>query len=156
MPKRLKRSILVVGFLFGLAETFIFSSEPLLLTLYYRPGSEALYSMIALEFTITSLLIDPFIIFLVMFLIGRGLDPSFDFVSSFVSLFAGALLGTIICLSAITGYLFSVSLLANFEQLLIGDLLVDSLGALRVALVGFGGLALGHFLRGGALGQHPA
>lgn len=114
---------------------------------FFRPVTQTSLNLIGEGFTITSLLIDPVAVFLVMFFMGGRFDISFDFSSVLLSLVGGTVLGTYTCLLLISGYALSVGLWQPFESQFELDLLYDGLGALRTALVGFSGLALAYFTR---------
>jgi hypothetical protein len=144
---RFTGSIFFVGFVFGLTETFIVASQPFWVIEFFKPITQSSLNSIGEGFTISSLLVDPVAVFLAMFFLGGRFDVSLDFGSALLSFLGGTVLGTYTCLLLISGYALSASLWQPFEPQFVLDLLYDGLGALRMALVGFSGLALAYFAR---------
>jgi hypothetical protein len=144
---KLRGSLFFAGFFFGLIETFVVASQPFWVIEFFKPATQSTLNLIGEGFTITSLLIDPVAVFLAMFFMGERFDISFDFSSVLLSFVGGTVLGTYTCLFLISAYALSAGFWQPFEPQFELDLLYDGLGALRIALVGFSGLALAYFSR---------
>ncbi len=144
---KLNGLVFVTGLALGFVETFIVASEPFFLVSSIFPHTEPLLGTLLTVLSVSSLVIDPVIVFLVMFFIGRNSDLPSDFMSIFVSVLCGAFVGTFGCLALLAGYSLVSGLFQILEPPLVGDLLLDGLGAFRMALVAFAGFALAYFIR---------
>ncbi len=111
-----------------------------------KPSTPAEVNSIVEGFNIASLLVDPALVFLVMFTMGRRVDPAGDFDRTMGSLLVGTVAGTYVCLVAIASYSYSVGLFGAFQNQFELDLLYDAFGALRLSLVGFAGLAISYLI----------
>ncbi len=141
---RFRSSLLAVALILGMAETFIVASEPFWIIQFFRPTSPADVNNIVEGFNIASLLVDPALVFMVMFMLGRDMDLAGDFSRTMGSLLVGTVVGTYLCLAAVAVYAYWQGLLGAFEHQLGLDLLYDAFGAFRLSLVAFAGLALSY------------
>ena len=116
----------------------------LLDTLLYGLTSPANVNLVIEGFNVASLLIDPAIVFLVMFLIGKDMDPAGDFSRTIGSLLVGTVVGTYLCLTGVALYAYWVGLFDAFEHQLGLDILYDAFGAFRLSLVAFAGLTISY------------
>ena len=153
---QLKGSLLVAGFAFGLAETFIVSSQPIWFQLA-QPLTEGTANLIGVTTASVSILVDPVLVFTVLFFMGRsGLNLSDDYLGAFVPLFLGAVLGTAISFAAVSVYLiFFDSRFIDVTTFIENGIFFYGVGTLRLSLVGFAGLAMAHFSRSRSVGPGP-
>ncbi len=141
---RLRASLLAAALTLGLIETFIVASEPFWIIQFFKPTTPTDINNIVEGFNIASLLVDPALVFLIMFLMGKSMDPAGDFSRTMGSLLLGAVVGTYISLAALAVYAYWQGLFGAFEHQLWLDLLYDAFGAFRLSLVAFAGLAISY------------
>ena len=146
----LRRFLFLVGLVLGLLETFVVSSVPFWFLLA-SPLSESSANLITTVTGGISIVIDPVVAFAVAFMLGRNIDVAKDYASSFLAIFLGAILGSAISAAAVILASTVVNLHLDAWAYATNGLFFYTLGALRLALVGFAGLAFSHFYRMGVV-----
>lgn len=127
-------------------ETFVVVSEPFWIIEFFRPASASDVNSIVSGFNVASLVVDPVVVFLVMFSLGRRLAATVELPSVLVWVLLGAVIGTYGCLAGITAHAYLTGLLQPFIPQLTLDLLYDAFGALRLSLVAFASLTFAYFV----------
>jgi hypothetical protein len=147
---QLKSAITVISAVLGSVETLAVAAPFLLFDLVFPLAGIAPtidnIELVSTSTALTSLIIDPVVVFLAMFLLGRGLDLRTEYVSVLVSLVVGTLAGTYGCLLLIGAYSTFVGRLSSALPFILTDMVFYGIGAFRLALVGFAGFALAHFV----------
>ncbi len=96
----------------------------------------------AMALVFAGLLVNPILIFAVMFLIGRRFDVRSNCGGALLSLFIGAVVGLLAGYALFTGAVFLYK--AGWVYLMLVTVVTGSLEAIGQALVGFAGLALAY------------
>lgn len=146
-----KHMLLVVGLLFGLVETFIVDSAIVLVLAF--PVTLARVTWIGPAASAISLVVDPLVVFAVMFLLGRRVDFTRGYFGTFLQFFAGVLAGTMLMFLSVTAYLIiTVPGAVDITTYIGNGVFYYGLGSFRLSLVGFAGLAMAHFSRRPSVG----
>ncbi len=143
--------VFVAVLILAALQTAILLSQPLWFrflfsTLQLHLDSQTL-ALLTSTLTIVSLLIEPVATFIVMYLLGRGASLGSFPVPYFTRLLAGAFVGTFVCVVVLMMYYYSTGQGPIPTSLYFASFSYYALGAFRMALVGFAGLALAYFTR---------
>lgn len=142
-------ALLAAGLVFGVTEIFAVFSTPIWYTLAGSP-TESTLSLITTSTSGIGILVDPIVVFLVMFVLGRNLDLPSAYASAFLTVFAGVAIGTIASVLPLAvlfaAYVRQIDLFTYMLEIMI----FSSVGALRLSFVAFAGLAPSYLSR-----SHP-
>lgn len=146
-----RRKSVVAVFVLAVLQTFILVSQPLWFRFLFStlglPVNSENVQALSTVLTIASLLLEPVATFLIMYTIGMAADLGSAPTSYLSGLLIGALTGTFGCVAAMTGYYVYIGQGSIFGGSYLSSLTFYGIGAFRMALVAFAGLALAHFAR---------
>lgn len=146
-----RRKSVVAVFVLAVLQTFILVSQPLWFRFLFSTLGLAINTenvqFLSTVLTIGSLLLEPVATFLVMYAIGLTADLGSAPTSYLSGLLVGALAGTFGCVAAMTVYYIHIGEGSILGGSYLASLTSYGIGAFRMALVAFAGLALAHFTR---------
>jgi len=143
------------GFLFGLVETTVVASQPILFRLA-QPVTAATAGLISTTTAGLSIIIDPILVFAAMFVLGSGIDIPQEYLTIFAGLLLGVLAGTAVSFGAITLILIFIAPgFVDTGPFVTNGAFFYGVGSLRLSLVGFAGLAMAYFSRSRGMAATP-